>query len=294
MIGKKKTNEEWLQEAGQFPYSCEYEWLDEYKNAYTKLRYRHSVCGEIREISPSKFLCGQQCICGVKEKKKQTTLKRFGVEYVTQSEQMQEKTKQTMLKKYGVLYSGQSKEKLEKTKQTMLKKYGIEFNSQKNRTTEQIVITDSNEKLKQFILENREKKTNKQMSALLGFADSTIYWRYIDKYDLRSIVPDCSFSSTGENEIAEFIQELGFDIERHNRTILSNNREIDIYVPKKKFAIEYNGTYWHKDKPAGYHESKVEDAKKVGITLLHIWDYEWSDTETRRFFKKLIRLILTT
>lgn len=45
-------------------------------------------------------------------------------------EDVKEKIKQTCLKKYGVEYSGQSKQKIENTKKSILKKYGVEHTSQ--------------------------------------------------------------------------------------------------------------------------------------------------------------------
>jgi len=406
-MSKTKTNEQWLQEASQFPYSTEYEWLDEYRGVHTKIRYRHSVCGEVREITPNNFFKGQQCKCQANEKRKQTNLERYSVENPTQLKKMQEKIKQTNIDRYGVenpmqseeikakakktnlerygtenvfqssvikekikqtnlnrydvehpMYSKEIKEKVketnvkrygvstplqsnnikEKIKQDNIEKYGVQFHfqsnnvkekikqtnlnrygtenpmqsekikvkvkqtnlirygtenfNQRNRTSEQIAITDSKEKLEQFILENRDTKTNKQMAEMLGFIDIISYWRYIDKHNLRTIVPDCSFSSTGENEIAEFIQELGFDIERHNRTILSDNREIDIFIPEKKLGIEYNGLHWHSlnaGKPKNYHFKKTKEAEDKGFHLIHIWDFQWANPDYQARIKSIIK-----
>lgn len=43
--------------------------------------------------------------------------------------------------------------------------------------------------------------------------------------------------------------------------------ELDIYVPGKKLAIEYDGMYWHSDefKNASYHVKKTDDCEKAGI-----------------------------
>ena len=59
-----------------------------------------------------------------KEKTKQTNLEKYHTEYFTQTEKFREKLKQTNIEKYGVEYFTQTKEFKEKTEQTKLKKYG--------------------------------------------------------------------------------------------------------------------------------------------------------------------------
>jgi hypothetical protein len=53
--------------------------------------------------------------------------------------------------------------------------------------------------------------------------------------------------------------------------------ELDIYIPEKKLAIEFDGLYWHNDnivKP-NYHLNKTELCEKQGIKLIHIFENEW-------------------
>lgn len=60
---------------------------------------------------------------------------------------------------------------------------------------------------------------------------------------------------------------------------MQGHREIDIYVPSKRFAIEYNGDYWHSEKfgrDKEWHQRKHDEARAAGITLLHIWDSRWN------------------
>ena len=58
------------------------------------------------------------------EKRKQTNLQRFGVEFVSQSDVIQQKVIQTNLQRYGVERPNQSEEINNKRKQTNLEKYG--------------------------------------------------------------------------------------------------------------------------------------------------------------------------
>ena len=61
----------------------------------------------------------------VKDKVKQTTKERFGVEHATQSKEIQEKTKRTNEDRYGVSYVFQSEEFRKKSEATCKAKYGV-------------------------------------------------------------------------------------------------------------------------------------------------------------------------
>jgi hypothetical protein len=84
---------------------------------------------------------------------------------------------------------------------------------------------------------------------------------------------------TGERTLLQFLNgELdGKTVLRHNRTIL-DGKELDFYIPDLKFAIEYNGLYWHKEGPKiskNYHLEKTNKCLAQGIRLVHIFETEW-------------------
>ena len=82
--------------------------------------------------------------------------------------------------------------------------------------------------------------------------------------------------SKDEIDINEFILSLGFETKTKNRIIL-NGKELDIYIPSKNIAIEYNGLYWHSEefKDKNYHLNKTEECETKGIQLIHIFEDEW-------------------
>ena len=89
----------------------------------------------------------------------------------------------------------------------------------------------------------------------------------------------CSKSkSTGEEEILKYLKEICYEtIETRNRNILKP-QELDIYIPSKKIAIEFDGLRWHSElfiKDNNYHLHKTEQCKNNGIMLLHIFEDEW-------------------
>ena len=73
---------------------------------------------------------------------------------------------------------------------------------------------------------------------------------------------------------------------RGNREIL-HGKELDIYIPSKKLAIEFDGLYyhntaytgnflnWHSPKTSSYHLYKTVECEKQGIQLIHIFSDEW-------------------
>ena len=74
-----------------------------------------------------------------------------------------------------------------------------------------------------------------------------------------------------------------------NYPLLLNGKELDIYIPEKHIAIEFNGNYWHSSelKDIHYHQEKSLNCLKLGIRLIHIYEYEWvNDKENIKLFLK--------
>lgn len=92
--------------------------------------------------------------------------------------------------------------------------------------------------------------------------------------------PKCSNRvSQLEKDLFEFVESLNVSPVQSDRSILPNNKEIDIYIPSHKLGIEFNGIYWHTEsagKGKTYHYDKYKDAQKAGITLIQIWEDDWN------------------
>jgi hypothetical protein len=75
--------------------------------------------------------------------------------------------------------------------------------------------------------------------------------------------------------IWDLLNDNNVKFEINNNTLL-DKKEIDIYIPSKKIAIEYNGLYWHSDKfkEKNYHLDKTEKCEQLGIRLIHIFEDE--------------------
>ena len=83
--------------------------------------------------------------------------------------------------------------------------------------------------------------------------------------------------SKPESEIKKFLEDLGLEVIQGSRKLISPY-EIDLYIPSKNFAIEYNGGFWHdEEEMLKYYgrkptpkDLKSSLCKEQGITLLHI------------------------
>jgi hypothetical protein len=82
--------------------------------------------------------------------------------------------------------------------------------------------------------------------------------------------------SLSEDSVAQFISDLGHEVKRSDRSILSK-KEIDIVVPRYKLAIEYCGLRWHSDlyKSKSYHLDKYEEILSFGFKPIFIFEDEW-------------------
>ena len=89
--------------------------------------------------------------------------------------------------------------------------------------------------------------------------------------------PKCgNHTSKGEDEISEFVENLGFKVE--HRVRVDKKHEIDVYITEKKFGIEFNGLRWHCEamgKNKWYHYDKSQICLENGIRLIHVFEDEW-------------------
>jgi hypothetical protein len=70
------------------------------------------------------------------------------------------------------------------------------------------------------------------------------------------------------------------ELETKNRSQI-HPFELDIFIPDKKIALEYNGLYWHSEiyKDKKYHLNKLLKCNEAGIDLIQIWEDDWIDKQ---------------
>ena len=104
--------------------------------------------------------------------------------------------------------------------------------------------------------------------------------------------PKCPIGeiSKPHQEIIDYIKSIyNGEIKINNKEII-NPKEIDILIPDKKLAIEYNGLFWHSTNSINKdyrHKEKVEICEKNQLNLFNIWEHEWRNK------KDIIKSMLT-
>jgi len=85
--------------------------------------------------------------------------------------------------------------------------------------------------------------------------------------------------SMAEKDIIKFLKNSIPEIEivENSRSIIAP-KELDIYLPEYRLAIEYCGLYWHSEhrgKDRHYHLNKLNNCNNQNIRLLTIFEDEW-------------------
>ncbi len=182
-------------------------------------------------------------------------------------------------------------------KNNMMNKYGdyVSCNVEFPRSEEQIAAISSADTLEKFLeLNNLIGKTAKQIAPALGINSNNVL-RYIHRYKLEHLIDIESKSSKAEDELYEFIVNECTDKEvmQHDRNVIYPE-ELDIWIPELKIAIEYNGTYWHSEyhKSIKYHQDKTLKCARLGIRLIHIFEYEW-ESEQHEIIKRYLKGVIS-
>ena len=95
--------------------------------------------------------------------------------------------------------------------------------------------------------------------------------------------PSCPSCTNGksreEQEVYNYILQICPDAVRGDRKTVG--KELDIYIPSIKFAIEYNGLFWHTEDKIGksYHSDKSLACNNNNIKLFHIFSDEWNNKQ---------------
>lgn len=156
--------------------------------------------------------------------------------------------------------------------------------------------TENNRLIQHSITEYLDKypmSTIQDVASNLGLSYSTVL-QNVNKMDKRELINYHSNTSALEKELGSYVASIAnTKIEYNTRDIISPN-ELDIYLPEKKLAIEFNGNYWHSElyKHRDYHINKTILCAQKGIRLIHIFEYEWINSESKDRIKNYLYNIL--
>lgn len=266
--------------------------------------------------------CGKiECI---KEARKRTMLEKYGVENSMQKEEIKQQFKnprseeiiQKMKKKWRGKTEKEIKDIVEKRKSTSVVNYGVD-NPFKSETIKSKIKRTKIERYGKYYLplqraiplatlefldkkENLEELYSNQKLSTPQIADM---WNVsgafiITKLNQHGIKIRKNSTSFAEVQIKNFIEELGFKVQRNSRELLPSGQEIDIFIPSKKIGIEFNGLYWHSEQVLNnqgrdgkrYHLNKTKECESAGIKLIHIYEDDWE--VSRNITKRRIRAVL--
>ena len=239
--------------------------------------------------------CGKSCayLHGTKKESfKKTCLDKYGVEHPMQTPEVLLKIKATNIAKYGE--SDPMKWTGEKFQSAILAKYGTPVVRHIPGTHTKIVETISENSTKALpqkikILEDEfqvECQTDiSSLGKIYRVSDILFSWKHTCGKHYESFIsargirrcPSCSSgTSKGEQEVAKYIQSLGVGVEQRARGVIPP-RELDIWVPDKQIAIEFDGTYWHNAKFEDKRQciQKLEMCEKLGYQLITLQEHLW-------------------
>lgn len=220
----------------------------------------------------------------IKNKIKQTNLERYGVENPFQNETIKDKIKQSNLERYGVenpLQNESIKNKIKKNNlqklnfaklQNLFSIYDLVCRFNKDKTTILLVLKNLNIHTISFKSDNR---------LYISQSDISILEDYFAKTEM-------SGTSYSEKQVSEFIKSIcDYEVIENSKEIIPP-KELDVYVPQKNLAIEFNGLHWHNELHAdrNYHLNKTIACNEKGIDLIHIFEDDWKNK--REIVKSMI------
>ena len=253
----------------------------------------------------------QEIHCSNKKREK-TNQRKYGVEHVSQSEEIKRKKEQTNQRKYGVNSTFELQVVQEKIKQTNMERYGVENPAQSKEIQDKIKQTNLERYGNTCVLQvpeirNKARKNNLERYGVEFFhrkmfndrqenllSDKTLFENEINskgilevskEYDLdiqllrkrlnRLNIDYKETYTSYEEFICIFLKNNDIDFEYRNRQLIKPY-EIDFVIPEHKIAIEVCGLYWHCEKfsEKHYHEMKRKMCFEKGYSLLTIFSDE--------------------
>lgn len=251
----------------------------------------------------------------VKEKCKQTCLEKYGVEYVLSNKDFRDSWKEIFMEKYGVEYAGQIPELIENNKKHFLEKYGVDNPSKAPEVIETIKQSNLEKYGVEWSMQNKEVRDKANQKNIenawnnickhsdiwipLFTREEFVGWSDFDskkpityKFKCSKCGSVCEFSrwfplcqicnppenkSKPEYDLIDIIESCGIHCIHGDRKLL-DGKELDIYIPSKNIAIEYDGLFWHSinnGTAPDYHVSKTNTCESKGIHLIHVFEDEW-------------------
>ena len=225
------------------------------------------------------------------EKRKATCQIKYGVDHHLQSKEIIKKQIETNKQKYGVKFVSQSQEIKDKIKQSFINHYGVD-NNMKSDEGRKIYNDSMQEKYgKNWTFEIKEIQEKSKQTKLERYDDVNYNNREkaketcLNKYGVENPqqvkeIRDKSIKHTiskQEDIIYKAISEIYHNEIIRNKRGIIGKYELDIYLPDINLAIEFNGIRYHSvemGKPKDRILKKSLLCREKGIRLIHIYEFE--------------------
>ena len=206
------------------------------------------------------------------EKRKNTNRRQTGYDFPIQNPRIKTQIEKKLLDDYGVTCSLNIPEVRSKS---IRRKKEMAWNRIQSDIENYIPLFTKEEFL-------ANKDHNHQWNWKCGRCGNVFSSRWADGHHTvcRNCYPrkQCASISNEEKEISEFLKALCKD-----EIVMTSNRELikplelDILIPSRNIAVEFDGMYWHSEenKPQNYHLNKTNLCEAKGIQLVHIFENEW-------------------
>ena len=223
----------------------------------------------------------------VRQKIEKTNLEKYGHKNVSNNKEIIEKIK---------AHDGiglRSKTAQEQYKQTNIERYNVENPQQ-------------NPEIRQKTLESFARKiaANPDKYKIANVLKGTGFWLDLPTMSLTDICLkyDIPYQSTAsilsrpaylerfrntytyprqqsQRAVAKEIAAMGLNVILNDKSVIG--KELDILIPSKNYAIEYNGSYWHSEAclkttvAAKKHIEKTLLCRNKNIRLFHLFEKDW-------------------
>ena len=223
------------------------------------------------------------------EKMKQTNFERYGYETPFGNEGVKEKSKHTIKERYGVDNVFQLDMFQMKAKSSRIESLSVPYFGERH-------ITHFENYNKEFVVQNFVKDN------YFLFDDALDYFNVnqssLDAFKRRNeiVYPNKHSKHQMQNEVYDFIKTIySSDVVCDTRKVIAP-LELDIYVPEKNIAVEFDGLKYHSasckeedDKEFKfYHLKKTLMCREKGLKLFHVFENEWLDSLKKDIWKSVI------
>jgi len=209
------------------------------------------------------------------EKRKKTSMERYGTDHPTKSIIVKENFKRNSLEKWGVDNPAKAAEIKTKIGNTVIENKMATFieNSPNLDILEKIDSVTYRIKCKQC---GHEQIEQRQLIRIYAKSSRIICEKCNPSVQART--------SDLEDSVSDFIflHYRGEVIKNYNGFDFTR-KEADIYIPGLSLAIDINGLYWHSElfKENKYHINKKIEFEKAGVKFIHLWEDDLLDPVKR-------------